>query len=63
MMGGEVSLKLPFTLMHTCNDLEHTSETLTRIATQVAQLSKDDQIQTNNKLDSEGDIKPEKDGT
>lgn len=30
VMGGEVSLKLPFTLMHTCTDFEH-SETLTRV--------------------------------
>lgn len=29
VMGGEVSLKLPFTLMHTCSDFEQ-SETLPR---------------------------------
>nr|XP_015839691.1 PREDICTED: arrestin homolog isoform X2 [Tribolium castaneum] len=31
VMGGEVSLKLPFTLMHTCSDFEHT-ETLIRVS-------------------------------
>ena len=30
VMGGKVSLKLPFTLMHTCTDFEH-AETLPRI--------------------------------
>lgn len=30
VMGGEVSLKLPFTLMHTCTEFEH-AETLARV--------------------------------
>ncbi|CAH1153919.1 unnamed protein product [Phaedon cochleariae] len=34
MMGGEVSLKLPFTLMHTCSDMEH-AECLTKVVPDV----------------------------
>ncbi|ENN81961.1 hypothetical protein YQE_01672, partial [Dendroctonus ponderosae] len=37
-MGGDVSLKLPFTLMHTCNDYD--GETLTRV---VVEINKTDQ--------------------
>ncbi|XP_030764416.1 arrestin homolog [Sitophilus oryzae] len=62
VMGGDVSLKLPFTLMHTCTD--YNSETLTRVK----------KIDTENRKyvpnqspkcqrGTEDDIKPAKDGT
>ncbi|XP_060526182.1 phosrestin-2-like isoform X2 [Cylas formicarius] len=53
VMGGEVSLKLPFTLMHTCDESEQNS-TLTRVqrveSRSAQRIARDD-------------IKPEKDGT
>ncbi|XP_044757226.1 arrestin homolog isoform X2 [Coccinella septempunctata] len=55
VMGGQVSLKLPFTLMHTCTDLDHT-ETLTRVNRSDVQLElKAPSIQQV--------VKQEKDGT
>ncbi|KAL3276935.1 hypothetical protein HHI36_012301 [Cryptolaemus montrouzieri] len=55
VMGGQVSLKLPFTLMHTCSDLDHT-ECLTRVCKPEVELElKAPSISR--------DVKPEKDGT
>ncbi|XP_023311892.1 uncharacterized protein LOC108913808 isoform X1 [Anoplophora glabripennis] len=54
LMGGEVSLKLPFTLMHTCTEFEH-AETLARVRPDVRLQLKTDA--------SAEPIKPEKDGT
>lgn len=59
VMGGEVSLKLPFTLMHTCDDLEHTTETLTRAAKQVPPPTADVQFESKAQPSPQ---KPEKDG-
>ncbi|XP_066246741.1 arrestin homolog [Euwallacea similis] len=60
VMGGDVSLKLPFTLMHTCTDYD--GETLTRvkkIETDSRRYVQPPQAQRKTELD----IKPEKDGT
>lgn len=60
VMGGDVSLKLPFTLMHTCNDYD--GETLTRIRKVETELYK--RVQSIQKpCKTEDRIKPEKDGT
>ncbi|KAK9874866.1 hypothetical protein WA026_005681 [Henosepilachna vigintioctopunctata] len=55
VMGGQVSLKLPFTLMHTCNDMDHT-ESLPKIS------KSEDAFKLKAPSITE-DVKPEKDGT
>ncbi|KAJ8976965.1 hypothetical protein NQ317_010164, partial [Molorchus minor] len=57
LMGGEVSLKLPFTLMHTCTDFDHT-ETLTRVKPAKSDVRLELKATT-----LPEPIKPEKDGT
>lgn len=60
VMGGDVSLKLPFTLMHTCNDYD--GETLTRVRKIETESYK--RVQSIQKpCKTEDKIKPEKDGT
>lgn len=62
VMGGEVALKLPFTLMHTCNDFDP-STTLTRVI-DPPQLQLELKLPApQEKSTSPEDVKPEKDGT
>ncbi|XP_050293453.1 arrestin homolog [Anthonomus grandis grandis] len=61
VMGGDVSLKLPFTLMHTCSDYD--SDTLTRlkrVESESRRYVKPHKVHQRSPAD---DIKPEKDGT
>ncbi|KAH1005435.1 hypothetical protein HUJ04_006425, partial [Dendroctonus ponderosae] len=60
VMGGDVSLKLPFTLMHTCNDYD--GETLTRVR-RVESESRRFVHPAHIHRKTEQDIKQEKDGT
>lgn len=67
VMGGEVSLKLPFTLMHTCNDYDP-STTLTRVidppsTSSHVQLELKPQHHHHHTTIAPDDVKPEKDGT
>ncbi|KAL1490953.1 hypothetical protein ABEB36_011621 [Hypothenemus hampei] len=60
VMGGDVSLKLPFTLMHTCNDYD--GETLTKVKT----IEIDQKLSTHPpqvQTQTMEEIKQEKDGT
>lgn len=60
VMGGDVSLKLPFTLMHTCNDYD--GETLTRVK-RVESESRRLVHPAHIHRKTQQDIKQEKDGT
>lgn len=68
VMGGNVSLKLPFSLMHTCNDYDPCG-TLTR-SIEPPHLSANETktasgIESNTEMDPKvcDEVKPEKDGT
>nr|XP_023024916.1 uncharacterized protein LOC111512985 [Leptinotarsa decemlineata] len=58
MMGGEVNLKLPFTLMHTCSDTDQT-ETLMKVIRPSMQLK----LKSTAPMQCPDPVKPEKDGT
>lgn len=61
VMGGEVSLKLPFTLMHTCNDYDP-STTLTRVIDPPSHVQLELKP-THDTTIAPDDVKQEKDGT
>lgn len=63
MLGGEISLKLPFTLMHTCDDLENATEVFTQTTQQVSSTTTDSKIEDNIQVSPEPLIKQDKDGT
>lgn len=60
VMGGELSLKLPFTLMHTCPEYDPQA-TLTRVEHSAA--VKLDLKPPPNELETALEVKQEKDGT
>lgn len=60
VMGGEISLKLPFTLMHTCSDFDP-SDTLTRVVSPKVNL--DLKPSTEEVRSSPDHIESVKDGT
>lgn len=67
-MGGEVCLKLPFTLMHTCSNSDPNSEMLSRVKPDVRLSLKNVQSEEPDVQHEASDqekplIEPEKDGT
>lgn len=64
VMGGEVSLKLPFTLMHTCAEFDPNG-TLTRVVVpmQPHQEQVKKSVEEKTPTDTAEAVKPEKDGT